>query len=477
MAASAVAVSTTWCRTRSEIARSNGVARRRPGLQVERDGGDVGSVTGRQLLADDLAHALGRLGEHEVADVVGQREAEQPGPGADVDGAGRRRQRRRSPGSQRRPPRLARGVPACPIRVARSSNVAMAALPSLLRSRARRSPTSRPSAARSRPSGPSASTRAEATMTPSAPALAIARTCAGLLTPNPTATGTGETALTSLTRRPTEDGSDVRAPGHADERDAIQEAAASGGDGRAPGGWRGRGHEIDDREPGGTGHRLERRPFVRRQVGDDQPGRTRAGQALRHGLAVAATDDLVGVAHRHERKVGPGGADAFDQAEGALQRGAGRQGDPGRALERGAVGQRIRIREADLEQICPGIGGGQRGGEARVGIGVAGDDVRDERRAAVGTGAREGRCDPTRAGGLVRALGRARPQRRLVGRERPPSSRRPPVGGELLRRRPRPGAFDGLAQHLVGDTREVQVDPAVAPGVRRRTAPHPGTTP
>ena len=49
-------------------------------------------------------------------------------------------------------------------------------------------------------------------MTPSAPALAIARTWAGLLTPNPTATGTGETALTSLTRRPTEDGRDVRAP-------------------------------------------------------------------------------------------------------------------------------------------------------------------------------------------------------------------------------------------------------------------------
>ena len=33
-------------------------------------------------------------------------------------------------------------------------------------------------------------------MTPSAPALAIARTWAGRLTPNPTATGTGETAVT-----------------------------------------------------------------------------------------------------------------------------------------------------------------------------------------------------------------------------------------------------------------------------------------
>ena len=37
-------------------------------------------------------------------------------------------------------------------------------------------------------------------MTPSAPAFAIARTWAGFETPNPTATGTGETAFTSRTR-------------------------------------------------------------------------------------------------------------------------------------------------------------------------------------------------------------------------------------------------------------------------------------
>ena len=49
-------------------------------------------------------------------------------------------------------------------------------------------------------------------MTPSAPAAAIARTWAGRLTPKPTTTGTGDAALTSRTRRPTERGSDVRAP-------------------------------------------------------------------------------------------------------------------------------------------------------------------------------------------------------------------------------------------------------------------------
>ena len=49
-------------------------------------------------------------------------------------------------------------------------------------------------------------------MTPSAPALAIARTWAGLETPNPTATGTGETAFTSRTSFATVGGRAVRAP-------------------------------------------------------------------------------------------------------------------------------------------------------------------------------------------------------------------------------------------------------------------------
>src|SRR4029078_8251971 len=46
---------------------------------------------------------------------------------------------------------------------------------------ARSSPTSRRTASMSRPSVPRASTRAEATITPSAPALAMAGTWAGLL--------------------------------------------------------------------------------------------------------------------------------------------------------------------------------------------------------------------------------------------------------------------------------------------------------
>ena len=40
----------------------------------------------------------------------------------------------------------------------------------------------------------------------------MVRACCGFETPKPTATGTGDTALTSATSRPTLAGSDVRAP-------------------------------------------------------------------------------------------------------------------------------------------------------------------------------------------------------------------------------------------------------------------------
>ena len=61
------------------------------------------------------------------------------------------------------------------------------------------------------PSGPSESTRALATMTPSATGASV-RAWAGFETPNPTATGTGLTERTVVRNRATPGGRDVRAP-------------------------------------------------------------------------------------------------------------------------------------------------------------------------------------------------------------------------------------------------------------------------
>src|SRR5262245_46979311 len=77
---------------------------------------------------------------------------------------------------------------------------------------AARSATRRAIPSTSVPSSPSASTSADATITPPAPAFAMDRTWTGRLTPNPTPTGTGEAATTSRTRRPTVGGSVSRAP-------------------------------------------------------------------------------------------------------------------------------------------------------------------------------------------------------------------------------------------------------------------------
>ena len=46
---------------------------------------DLRQVAGGQLLGDDRQHPVRRLGEHELTDVVEQRQAEETGPGADVD--------------------------------------------------------------------------------------------------------------------------------------------------------------------------------------------------------------------------------------------------------------------------------------------------------------------------------------------------------------------------------------------------------
>ena len=197
-------------------------------------------------------------------------------------------------------------------------------------------------------------------MTPSAPARAIARTWVGRLTPNPTATGTGRDSTDVANQ-----GSDrrrQRGPGtrHADQRDAIEEATAARRD-RGASGRRGRRRdEVDDRQAGRTGDGLERRALVRGQVGHDQTGGAGPGQPARDGLPVATADDLVGVAHRHERQVRPSRADPLDQAERPLERRARGQRHARGALERGAIGQRIGVRQADLEQVGAGIRRGER---------------------------------------------------------------------------------------------------------------------
>ena len=117
-------------------------------------------------------------------------------------------------------------------------------------------------------------------MTPSAPARAMARTWAGLLTPKPTRDRDRRDGRHVADRgdRPV-DGSVVRAPVTPTSETQYRKPplrAAIGGPPRRAGR---RGDEVDDGEPGIPGDRLERPALVRGQVGDDDAARPGRGES------------------------------------------------------------------------------------------------------------------------------------------------------------------------------------------------------
>ena len=118
------------------------------------------------------------------------------------------------------------------------------------------------------------------TITPSAPALATARTCSGRETPKPTATGSGETFLTRPTSAASVVGGAERGAGHAGQRNAVDEAAGAVGD-ELDAFRRCRWcDEVDQREAVSREGRLERRAFVGRA---DRP-RSRPRRRPRPGV-------------------------------------------------------------------------------------------------------------------------------------------------------------------------------------------------
>ena len=77
--------------------------------------------------------------------------------------------------------------------------------------------------------------------------------------------------------------------------------------------------KVHDGDPCLHRNRLERSALVGREVRDDDPGRARIGQGPRPVAAVAAADQLVRVAHCHERNPRPCGGDPADEREAAVE--------------------------------------------------------------------------------------------------------------------------------------------------------------
>jgi hypothetical protein len=104
---------------------------------------------------------------------------------------------------------------------------------------------------------------------------------------------------------------------HADERDAVQEPAGALRDLAAALGSRRRRDEIDDRESGLGGDPLEGPAFVGCEVGHDDPRRPRVCEPTGGLTTIPAADDLVRVAHRHERDARARFGDPADELDRA----------------------------------------------------------------------------------------------------------------------------------------------------------------
>ena len=222
-------------------------------------------------------------------------------------------------------------------------------------------------------------------MMPSA-TLASWRACAGLETPKPTATGTGLTARTSRTKRPTPGASRFRAPGDPGERDRVEEALRACGHERAPPDGRRRRHEIDDADAEARRLGLQLRALVRREVGEDEARHAGLAQAAQDGGPVSPPEHLIDVAHGHQRRVRARRVDAAHQLDGVVEPRSVPQRDRARPLQRRAIGQRIRVGQADLEEVGARIDLGDGDGQGGGGIGVARHGIGDERGASVGRG-------------------------------------------------------------------------------------------
>ena len=153
--------------------------------------------------------------------------------------------------------------------------------------------------------------------------------------------------------------------------------------------------------------RLELGALVGCQVGEDEPGDAGRAQPAQDRAAVAATQQLVDVAHAHDGRAGPGVGHSLDERQRTIERGARGQCDATRPLERRAVREGVGVRQAELEQVRARIDEPQRDAFRDGRVRVPGHGVRDERRASVRLRPRANASPMRRAPAVV--TGAARP--------------------------------------------------------------------
>lgn len=227
-------------------------------------------------------------------------------------------------------------------------------------------------------------------MTPSA-AAPSSRTCSGLDTPNPTATGTRPSVAVRIRLR---NGRAVvatwsRAPVTPKSGTTYRNAV----DARMARSTRGGGVFGLTRKqipsPRVRHQAFELRVLPGRQVGDDERVGAGRGKVI-EGRPRTMGNQRVHVAHRQQRFRSPGRAQRRDQTPRAREPASGRHRRlPRRGNDR-AIGHRIAEGNPDLEDVGPAIERRGSRRQARQVIRVAGHEVGDESRAPGGVGVREG---------------------------------------------------------------------------------------
>ena len=192
--------------------------------------------------------------------------------------------------------------------------------------------------------------------------------------PKPTATGTSVDARTRSTVSASPSRQRVALAGGPRERHGVDEPARLRADGGDPL-RRGRGrHERHQRQTLGVARRPQLARLVEGQVGNDQPGGARGGRPQREGLRTGGQHD-VGVDHqddRHPRR------EPLAHAEHPVRSGARGQRGRARGMDHRPVGERIGERDPELEQIGPGVGRGEPGGDRFLEARKATHQVRHE---------------------------------------------------------------------------------------------------
>ena len=195
-------------------------------------------------------------------------------------------------------------------------------------------------------------------------------------------------------------------PGNPGQRNIIDEAARVFEDLRQALVVRRRRREADEVQPRGAGGQAELVVLLGRQIDDDEPVDARLLRGREEALDAKDVDRIV-IAHQHDRRRFVGGAEAFDELEGLLERRPALERAQARRLNGRPVRHGIGEGHAHLDHIGAGRGQAFEDLQRGLEVGIARHDESHEPRPPVGFQLREALVDPRRHAAMS-SLGRSR---------------------------------------------------------------------